>query len=186
MKKIVLLALIVLVGCTASDMPHIFKSSNRKNYNIRTSGEFNGYSVSEDEIIEGRTKGANYKRLLISYGENKVITRFAYDCSESKHSDCYAIHIWEPQRSVDLYFSIKKLIGLNPDYNYIINDNDNDNDDDIWLSVFPSHDDNTNFEYLNLYCNAVHIKIKAVKFLDKKEADELLATQPNVRVFISC
>jgi hypothetical protein len=177
-KKIILLTLLALAGCTTSEMPHICKSSNRKNYKIRTNGEMNGYSVSEDEIVEGRTKDANYNRLLITNGYIEVMTRFAYDCGKSKHSDCYAIHMWEPKPRKNLYSSLTALVGLNSDNDYV--------DHDIWFKMFPSYEDDINCECSFFYCNVVHIKIKAVKLLNKKEADELLAAHPKMNVFKNC
>jgi hypothetical protein len=166
MKKIALLILIAIAGCTAVEMPHICKSSNRKNYKIRTSGEFNGYSIEENDIIEGKTRNANYKRLLISDGEKEVMTRYAYDVEKEKNGKTYTLRIWHVRAMNELFFSIKRTF---------------DKGVSIYGSrtvVFPLYEDTKNARWGITQCCYIHLNCIAVTMLDKKGADAYLKEHP--------
>jgi len=173
MKKILLITLLALAGCTSSQLPNDAFYSNKgiEEEKIRTKGHMNGYSIKANDLIEGRTKGANYKRLLISDGENEVMTRYAYDCGKSKHSDCYAIHIWDPENIDNLYSQLKEMYCTNGIYQ-----------GSVWSSIFPSYWDKYNSERNEYHCNKLHISCLAVTLLDKKEANVYLKEHPETKI----
>jgi hypothetical protein len=167
MKKVIFLTLLAIVGCTTAEMPT--NKSNIKTH-IFTKGKMNGYSVSENEIMEGRTKGANYKRLLISDGDKEVITRLAYDCDEhSKNKDICTLHIWSIFYTYELYCPLKEMYG-----------NRGINKGKALISVFPSYWDWANLDENWFHCSNIYINSNAVTFLDKKEAEEYESTHPKL------
>jgi hypothetical protein len=175
MKKIALLILIALAGCTAVEMPHICKSSNRKNYKIRTSGKMNGYSVSEDEIIEGRTKGANYKRLLLNNGKKEIMTKYAYDCEKQAKILCYKLHIWGFIEAEELYDCLN-MLKYDSDYD----------ESGISHNIFPTNDLESNYEHNVFHCYCILINASVVTLFDKKEAEEYIASHPGIKISNCC
>jgi hypothetical protein len=162
MKKILLVTLLAITGCTASQIPKdtfIYKGEN--DHKIRTFGNMNGYSVSEDEIAEGRTKCANYKRLLISDGEKEVMTRLAYDCEQSKDKEIYILHIWNINYAYNLFYTLREEYRKgDPEYDFTLS------------SIFPSCWDRDNVKMNCFYCCQLYLKCNAVTLFNKKEANK--------------
>jgi hypothetical protein len=126
--------------------------------------EFNGYS--KDDVIEGRTDEANYKRLLVRGVRYMAMTRFAYDCKFYPHSvhagECIKVLIWSAKHGRD-----PLLNALN-------------------------HDDITGggsvriikLKYYSLLdCHEVYLDPSVVTKLTKSEADEYLKEHPKTIIF---
>jgi hypothetical protein len=171
MKNIVLLALIALAGCTAAEMPN---SSNRgvEEYTICTKGDMNGYSVDERDIIEGRTKGANYKRLLFLNGETEFMTRHAYDVDKITKDGVYTVHVWYQSEGKELYDNVRRL-----QYDRIYSKPGD------YFTIFPSRNEDDNYEHNDMHCEHIHFNVSAVRLFDKKEAEEYIASHPDMKIF---
>jgi hypothetical protein len=103
MKKIVSLTLLVLAGCTASEMPKTTCSVGK--HWFRSSGHFNGYL--KREVIEGRTNNANYKQLLLDVDKGMMMTRYAYDCEV--WPCCVRTYIWKFSKYLRLSSKLKEV-----------------------------------------------------------------------------
>jgi hypothetical protein len=160
---VVLLAFIGLIGCTSLDVSGV--NNSIKEFKIRTSGNLNGFT--KNEIIEGRTKGANYKRIMVSYGLYKIITKYAYDCEITKNGVNTMVHIWDEIDSETFTSMLRKLIID------IVEFTSYDVRNDIVL------DDESNI----FYCNRITLKNNNITLFDKSESKTYLKEHPKTEIF---
>jgi hypothetical protein len=171
MKNIVLLALIALAGCTAAEMP-TNKSDIEDYKKIRTNGKFNGYSIEENDILEGRTHNANYKRLLISNEVATRLTKYAYDVGKNKNGKTYTLHIWKVKPTDKLYERIKHTFSSSKDDTDMLKN----------CNVFPKDYNSDNIDLCLVTCCSIHLNCNKVTLFDKNEAEEYLKEHPETGI----
>jgi hypothetical protein len=174
MRKILIITLLALAGCTASEMP-TNKSDIEDYKKIRTNGKFNGYSIEENDIIEGRAHNANYKRLLISNEVATRLTKYAYDVKKEKNGKTYLLHIWNWKPTSKLYDYIKDTFSFEgkKDLPYNVSKN---------CTVFPEDSDIDNRALCIFTCSYIYLNCNKVTLFDKNEAEEYLKEHPETGI----
>ncbi|BAX03414.1 hypothetical protein [Azobacteroides phage ProJPt-Bp1] len=152
-------------------------NSGVEEYTIRTHGDMNGYAANDKEIMEGRTHGANYKRILVTNGQEEFMTRYAYDIDKQidKENNRFKVHIWAGWNSREFYDC---LHALKDDKNYA--------KVGVYNDVFISRNEDDNWDKYALHCEHIYLKTDAVKLFNKVEADEYLKEHPETNVFKRC
>jgi hypothetical protein len=171
MDKRIIILLLALASCTDVTL-HPNKIKGIEKESINTKGNMNGYAVDERYIIEGRSKGANYKRLLFLNGDTEFMTRHAYDVDKKTKDGVYTVHVWDMFEGKELYDNVKRL--------QFDNSYSKPNE---YFTIFPSRDDDVNYEHNGLHCDHIHFNVLAVRLFDKKEADEYIESHPDIRIF---
>jgi hypothetical protein len=176
MKKILLITLLALAGCTSSQLPNDAFSSSKgiEEEKIRTKGHMNGYSIKANDLIEGRTKGANYKRLLINNGEEVRMTVYAYDVK--MNGEYIDIYIWSGKNARNLYYSLWNFASYkNHHFAY-----------HKWMNMFTSYLFGNNHEVNNFICDKIHIKASCLTMFNKDEATKYLRDNQDTLLFERC
>jgi hypothetical protein len=161
MKKIILLALVAIVGCTAIEVPKKNNSCVNK-FRNRTIGSTNGYT--DMEVVCGRPLnwGGNYKRILVHGVRSTAMTKYAYDHKVT--NDGIVLNImW--------FNSLKKIIKEldSPDITGA--------GDDDRICVVKDYDFNL------IDDDKVYLNADSITMLTKFEADAYLKEHTNTKIF---
>jgi hypothetical protein len=166
MKKIILLLMIAIIGCTLVDMPgdSIYDSVNTFK---SKKPNFNGYNPNTS-IAEGRNHVADYKRILIHGGQYTAMTVLAYDCSKTNDGKNILVYVWDSvSKAWPLYMALQSLVG---DFKY--------ND-------APKGCPNIVLKYKKymIYCDRFTLDASRIALLNKNEAEAYLKEHPETVLF---
>jgi hypothetical protein len=142
---------------------------------IHTHGKMNGYTADKNSIVEGRTWGANYKRILFNDGKREVMTLKAYDIEEPKKNNKGNIinGIPEGKIGVRTWFS-REAHSL---YNKIM-DMRNNAEWPYRMYIFDTAYAETNVIRPFTICCTIYLNARYVKLFNKDEAIAYIKMNP--------